>query len=181
MTCIIGYKQDDKVWVGADSCASTDNYRFSARTKKLIRKDNMLIGSAGSYRQINLIKHELVIPPHPKNMSTDRYINILLVNALRSCFAKAGFSKIESNQEEFDGSLLVGYRGRLFELCTDFQILENYKPYAAVGSATELSLGALHVLNTTKDLTPRQKLYRVFRAASTHDNRVKPPFHIRSI
>ena len=74
------------------------------------------------------------------------------------------------------GTFLVGFRGRLFQVQSDYQVAENRKPYSAVGSGTHLALGAMSALEPY-DVSPRDKLRAALTAAATYCASVAGPFH----
>ncbi|HEY3491359.1 MAG TPA: hypothetical protein VGK43_00305 [Solirubrobacterales bacterium] len=83
------------------------------------------------------------------------------------------FKKIENGVEE-GGVFLVGWRGALYTIYSDFQVGRSVRGENAVGSGGELARGALFVAKGE----PRSRVKRALEAASVFNAGVAPPFKI---
>lgn len=149
MTCVVGLIADGVVYIGADSQATGGytKYQLSPATAKVFRNGDLLIDTCGSVRASNLLRYSLVVPEHhPTDMDDFAYITTRVVEAIRECFKNAGAiattaTNIEGND---DSEFLVGYRGRLYSINSDWSVMETIDPFCAMGSGEEFAFGALH-------------------------------------
>ena len=95
------------------------------------------------------------------------------IDHVRELFHTNGYAQAESGRES-GGFFLVGYRGRLFGVESDYQIEELTVPYMAIGSGSDLALGSL--FSTTDVKCPRERLELAPKAAEAFNNTVRSPF-----
>jgi ATP-dependent protease HslVU (ClpYQ) peptidase subunit len=77
-------------------------------------------------------------------------------------------------------NFLIGYKGKLFEIMSDFQMSEVSGTFTAVGSGTAYAMGALYVMQKTS-ATPENKIIKALEAASCFVTTVGPPFLIETV
>lgn len=179
MTCIIGYidKKERTMYMGGDSCVSNGHTYTLRNNPKIMKKEKMLIGAAGSCRMRDLLFYKFAPPEHPKGMGVRKYMYTLFIDGIRKQFKDGGYATVNNNVET-GGFFLVAYRGYLFQIESDFQIGE---PIAidACGSGTECALGALYALNKVEtNLTIQGKIKTALEAATSHIVSVKSPYKI---
>lgn len=178
MTCIVGYVEQQTVFLGGDSAATDGaDHQVLLTTPKVFRVGEVLFGCTGDIRMMNLLRHSLDIPLMKDDL--DRYMNIDFVNAIRTCFKEGGYAE-RRDEREHGGTFLVGLRGRLFCLDEDYQISEMQHPYNAIGSGERQAMGALYAVQQV-EMTPEQRLTLALEAAAFHCASVRAPFHIESI
>lgn len=185
MTAVVGIIAGKKVWMGGDAaatCSSTLSQTL-VRDPKVFISGEMLYGFSGSFRMGQLLRFNFNAPEHPDDMDDTTYLHTIWVDSLRECLKEGGFTKIEDSIETApECSLLIGYRGKLYIMESDFNILEPAHPYAAIGSSGDFSLGALSALfRSGKRLSPRKKIEITLLAASDLSASCRPPFTIKSI
>lgn len=176
MTCIVGLVEE-KVYIGADSLAMTGYVQQTMTATKVFRTKDCIIGYSGTVRMANMLQYGFVPPEHPADMGTDEYLATLFVDAIRSKLKEKGVAAKQNEQETTTGSMLVGYRGRLFKICSDYGLMEASSGFDAVGSGTEIALGAMHA---TKDMSlqPLKRIHLALEAASDLCHGVRGPFTI---
>ena len=176
MTCIAAMVRDGQVWVGGDS-AAIGGWTLQLRNgqSKLLRIGDMLIGCTSSFRMVDLLRYRMAAPP-AEIADLHRYLATDWIDEVREVFAKGGFRKRE-NEVETGGSFLIGWRGRLFDIDSDFQVGEPAARYGACGSGIEVALGALHVA-ADLELEPEIAVRRALQAAETHNIGVRGPFEV---
>lgn len=179
MTCIVALKHKGKVYMGGDS-AGVAGLSVSTRLdhKVHIIGKTILMGFTSSFRMGQLLAYSLKIPTHPKNMSTEKYLSTIFIDEIRRCLSDGGFSK-NINGSESGGVFLIGYKGRIFNIFSDYQVAENIHPYSAVGCGSDLALGSLY--STNKLLAPNLRLKKALEAASEFSGGVRAPFIFKSI
>jgi hypothetical protein len=160
VTCIVGVVgAQNKVWLAADSLGSSAGLRQEFVTPKLItrpleiRKNDafkqytpVVMGYTGSFRIGNVLTKQLKLPALSGPL--DEYMVCDFVPEVMSVLDRAGCLREEAHVKS-GGTFLFGVLGRLFEVQSDFSVLEPAVGYTAIGSGQEFALGALHALETT--------------------------------
>lgn len=178
MTCICAIADLSTVWMASDSAGSDSYSIVRSSSKKVFTKNNIVFGVAGSWRQLNLLQHDLSIPDHYETISDESYISIHVVNAIRDCFLSSGSSQRINEQEVSSVSLLLGYRGGIYHMNTDLGVLYITNGYDAIGSGDDVAKGALFA---TSWMSPKERLYCALSAAVEHTPFVRPPFVIEML
>lgn len=169
MSCVIGYRSGDVLYIAADSAATTEDGDIrSVKVNKIFRNGKYLIGYAGSIRAGQIFTQDCF--EAPDNIKE-------LVEAIRNkmydygCLvaAEAGISMSQT-------CFVIAYEGELYELMSDFQ-LNLVDEYTAIGSGTQYALAAMEVLKN-EDLSPSQKLIKSLEVASRFNAGVRPPYII---
>lgn len=178
MTCIVGLVERGTVYVGADSASVAGWTSRVTRLPKVFRRGPFLIGYTTSFRMGQLLEHALAVPPQAATEGDDMrfMVNVFVENA-RQLLKERGVSKIESNAES-GGQFLVGYRGRLYSVQSDFQVNQMADGFDAVGSGAEYALGALAAL---KSLRPVARLKKALAISSHFNMGVSPPFFVKAL
>lgn len=177
MTCIVALAQNGALWMGADS-AGVGNYRLQIRRDpKIYRVGDMLIGFTTSFRMGQLLGYRLTLPHHREDWSVEKYMHIEFIDAVRNVLKSGGYSRTKDGTEEA-GTFLVGYRGRIFQICDDYQIAETEAGFDAVGSGIDVALGSLH---TSVGLQPQERVTLALEAAARFNAGVHAPFIVEML
>jgi ATP-dependent protease HslVU (ClpYQ) peptidase subunit len=182
MTCIVGVAYHDRVWIGGDS-AGVAGYSITARAdEKVFRRGPYLFGFTSSFRMGQILRYdtELSIPSEAEvaDRDLDAFMVSIFIGEVRKALKKGGYATIEYN-EESGGTFLVGIRGHLYEIASDFQIGRSRDGYMAVGCGDDLALGALHATRN-QQMPPRQRIRAALDAATHHSAGVCKPYKIVS-
>jgi ATP-dependent protease HslVU (ClpYQ) peptidase subunit len=177
MTCVIGLVHGSRIYIGVDSSSVQGWTRRTSNLRKVFRKGPLLIGYTTSFRMGQLLEHQLQVPAQRPEQSDEAYMVTTFVEHVRTLLKERGFSKIESNAET-GGQFLVGYRGRLHSIQTDFQVGEMSEGLDAIGSGAEYALGAMAAMPR---LPPHKRIQRALQIAAHFNMGVCPPFIVRSI
>lgn len=173
MTCIVGIVAGDKVILGADSAGVSGLDRRIRRDPKVFASGQIVMGFTSSFRMGQLLQYDLSPPPFHEELDPFQYAVRSLVPAIRRVLKDGGYAKTESGREE-GGSFLVGFRGRLFTIHSDFQVGEDVGEVAAVGCGESYALGAMHALSAAK---PMRRLQAGLDAAAAFSAGVAAPFN----
>jgi ATP-dependent protease HslVU (ClpYQ) peptidase subunit len=186
-TCIVALVDKGKIIIGGDS-AGTNSFSLRSTIRKdkkvFMRqkgKDKWVFGFTTSYRMGQLVQYVLDLPVYDESMDLHQFMVTKFVPALRTCFQGGGF---ENKKEErvSGGSFIVGFKGTLFVIQSDYQVAIASEPYTAVGCGESIALGALSALTATNSkLTPEKKLRIALEAAEQYSAGVRAPFHFVSI
>lgn len=177
MTCIAGYVSEGRATLIADVSASTDRLSIACMPHKIHRDGPALIGVSGGLRFTQLLRHRcagiLTLEPDGPVPSLLRWIG-----AIRPILREAGTLRVKEGVEEFtDSRMLVALDGRLFEIDSEWQIVEPAMPFWAIGSGQPYALAVLEVLYRTESpLSPMQRLHQAMLTAATFDPYVRAPF-----
>lgn len=180
MTCVVALVQDGIVYMGADSAVSIGYTTQTLASKKLLRQQHCLLGYSGDLRGMNLLAEAFVAPDRPQGMSIERYLVTLFVDALRTTLKDAGAAKKENEQERASGYFLIGYECRLFQVGCDYSVMELANDFDAIGSGSEVALGALHATRHLS-LQPQMRLTVALEAAAKFCSGVGGPFVVESL
>jgi ATP-dependent protease HslVU (ClpYQ) peptidase subunit len=173
MTCIVGLAQDGKVYVGADSASSNGWMTRATKLPKVFKVGAFIIGYTSSFRMGQILQYHLEVRPQGDE-SDDEYMVLGFVEAVRECLKEWGFAKVDNNVET-GGQFLVGYRGRLYHVDTDFQVNEMAGGFDACGSGQQFALGVVKVL---EHLPPRERITKALEVSAYFSDGVMGPFQI---
>jgi ATP-dependent protease HslVU (ClpYQ) peptidase subunit len=182
LTCIIGVVHEDKVYMGGDS-AGVGGYALIIRAdEKVFQNGPFLMGFTTSFRMGQLLWYSLSAPAHPfdgngQPIDTYKYMVTIFINAVRQCLKDGGYASTEKGQE-FGGTFLVGYKGKLFMIQDNYQVAESVDNFQSVGCGDEIARGALCV---TPDLPPEQRIKLALEAAERYSAGVRGPFLIKEL
>lgn len=177
MTCVVGLVTKGRVYVGVDSAAVSGWTRRQSNLPKVFRRGPFLIGYTTSFRMGQILQHQLDVPNQAADQTDMAYMVNTFIEGARKLFKERGFTKVESNKEK-GGQFLVGYRGRLYSIESDFQVGEMSDGYDAVGSGSDFALGAMAAL---PKLSATRRIRKALDIAAHFNMGVSPPFHIRSL
>jgi ATP-dependent protease HslVU (ClpYQ) peptidase subunit len=172
MTCIVGYIDKEGVYIGGDSAAvSEDDLSYNIRTdEKVFTKGEFIFGYSTSFRMGQLLRYKLKIPAHPKGMENHQYMVTLFVDAVKRCFQDNDYYEMMTEE---GGSFMIGYKGKLYVILSDFQVAQPKENFAALGCGELIAMGAMYAC-TEKD--PIKKMEVALNAAVAFSMGVKPPF-----
>ncbi len=172
MTCIVGLVDNGKVYVGGDS-AGVAGWNLTVRAdQKVFKNGSMIMGFTSSFRMGQLLRHAFTVPDHDPRTDIDKYMVTTFINAVRQCLKDGGMAS-KSNEVEQGGCFLVGYRGQLFEIDSDYQVGKPIDGFAAVGCGAQVAHGALYA---TSELDPRKRVLLALEAAERFSAGVRGPF-----
>ncbi len=162
MTVIAGVVSNGSVYMAADSGASCDSSIVSIKESKLFsvgRDDNrIIVGAAGSARIFQLLKYHLKVRKPTKTESPLKYLS----GAFTEQYAR--LTKSAGDGPERPSELLIGFRGRLFEMGSDFSLIESTFDFAAIGSGADFALGVLYA--TAGGADPKLRLTQAVHCAA---------------
>jgi ATP-dependent protease HslVU (ClpYQ) peptidase subunit len=174
VTCIVGLEDGDRVWMGADSLSADGYTKTIRRDPKIFTRGPYLIGFSGSYRVGQLLRWSINDTGPQPGDDLAEFMVTSFVEDVRLVLKDGG---ITLRGGEMPGTFLIGICGRLFAVDVDFQVGEPACGYDAVGSGSDVAIGAMHV---TVDLEPRQRIKTALQAAAAHNAGVQGPFVIKS-
>lgn len=172
MTCIVGIFDKDGVYIGGDS-AAVDSVELSYNTRmdeKVFKRGDMLFGFSVSFRMGQLLRYKLRIPAHPRGMNDMTYMITLFIDSVRKCFDDNAYTAMDT---EDGGAFMIGYRGGIYEILSDYQVSKSRDSYTAMGSGKAFALGAMFA---SKEKNPLEKIKVALGASVKFSMAVKEPF-----
>lgn len=174
MTCVVGLEHEGKVWIGADSAAVSSERIRSRVDPKAFRVGPYVFGFTTSFRMGDVLRYSFA-PPAPPTRRLDRFLATEFIDAVRAAFKQAGIASTNAGVESC-GAFLVGVRGRLFTVESDYQVGVEHAGYHAVGSGDQPALGALYATTGWDD--PRARVRTALEAAERFTSDVRRPWRI---
>lgn len=175
MTCIVGVVgPDGVVYIGGDS-AGVGGYDLTVRAdEKVFRNGPFAMGFTDSFRMGQLLRYSFVPPEHHPSVDADRYMVTTFIDAVRKCLSAGGYA-CKKDDVESGGTFLVGYRGRLYQIESDYQVGRNSANYDAVGCGSQIALGSLYA---TAKQPPLKRIRTALHVAERFSAGVRAPFTI---
>jgi ATP-dependent protease HslVU (ClpYQ) peptidase subunit len=178
MTAIVGLVSGGTVWMGGDSATSWQDDRVSVCSNpKVFRVGHFLVGSAGSGRTQRILRHAWTPPPRRK-LGLEHYISVAVVDSIRRALIEGGAAEKKDNVEDAAGDILLGYRGHLFRVDSDYNVDEAKHSFDAVGCGAVPALAAVYA---NPKASPKQRILTALRAAQEFNAAVRGPFTIESV
>lgn len=172
MTCIVGIVDNKRVYIGGDS-AGVAGYSLTVRADaKVFRNGPFLFGFTSSFRMGQLLRYAFTPPKHDSDLSDHQYLVTTFIDAVRQCLKDGGYASKE-NETEQGGTFLLGYRGHLYKIDSDYQVGESADGFDACGCGIEIAQGALYA-SEGQDAEKRAKM--ALRAAERFSAGVRGPF-----
>jgi len=176
MTCIVGRTDGKIVTIAGDSAGISSDYSLTQRAdRKVFTVGDFAFGGTSSFRMLQVLQYSFKAPKIPERGDLFKYMATSFVNSIRNTFARLGVSA-NVNGVESGGTFLVGIRGRLFRVESDYQVGESIHAFDAVGCGGDIALGALMSLPPT--LSDREACLAALRASETFSAGVRGPFHV---
>lgn len=175
MTCIAAIVDMGVVYMGADSAGVAGLDVKPRRDPKIYRVGEMLIGYTSSFRMGQLLGYGLTLPAHTYGVPIERYMATDFIDAVRGVLKSGGYARKE-NEVESGGIFLVGYRGRLFNVSSDYQVAESLDTFDAVGCGESYALGSFHATEGAHISDPFMRLELALTAAEHFSAGVRRPF-----
>jgi ATP-dependent protease HslVU (ClpYQ) peptidase subunit len=178
MTIIAGVTHQGRVYLAADSGWSS-RYIESAQVDHKVRRlrADVVIGASGPKRFCDVVIQRLSLD----KCATDRNeLPMWIADEIRRICVEIGLNLNQDSGNYDVGSVLIGVRDRITRMDNAFGIVRDRNPYDAIGSGTEVALGAMHAMTRGEHWSPRDVLRAAVRAAAAHCPSVRGPFRFVS-
>ena len=180
MTCIVGFvdKKNKNVVIGGDSAGVSGYDIVTRKDPKVFKNGDFLIGCTSSFRMIQLLRYSFK-PPKIGKKEFYHYMCTDFVDAIRACFSSGGWIQKTTDGSEQGGVFLIGYKDRLFNIQSDFQVGENLNGIDACGCGERYALGAMFsMLNT--EIEAKRKIEIALESATYFSAGVCGPYIIET-
>lgn len=179
MTCIVGVVQNGEVFIGGDSAGTNSSYDQSIRTdEKVFKKGDMVFGFTTSFRMGQILRYCFKIPDHDPRIDDYEYLCSTFIDELMKCFKEKWYNGIKE-KDDSGGTFIVGYKGNLYKIYSDFQVEKTIDKYSACGCGEPYAFGALKATESI-DEDPFSKIQKALEVAEYFSAGVKGPFNFVS-
>lgn len=159
MSLVVAIAEEKKVFMACDSYSTSEDGDIKRRhDMKMFKNGRYLIGFTGSARTGQIFKPKYWEPPKDIYEFPD---------AMREHAAEKGCISVNNPDIGMDvmlSNFLIGFKGRIYEVLIDFQLVEPEENYSALGTGKTYALGALYVTRFSKTLPVIDRLDIVMRA-----------------
>jgi ATP-dependent protease HslVU (ClpYQ) peptidase subunit len=181
VTVVAALVADGRVWMAADSLAIDGQAMTFPSPHKAHRldiahgTDHVIVGAAGRAAVGHAIRHRLKIDAGPDPLDDDD------ANAWAYSIAEAFTElclerKLVNDDGGVDGEMLLGWRGRLWDVSDHLAL--PLPTFGGIGSGAAVARGALDVLADQVNVTPDWAVTRAAEAACRHNAQCRPPITV---
>ena len=146
MTTVVAQKTERGVIFASDGQVSGVHEVASLSEGKVFAKDRVLFGVAGGVRQLNLLKHALVVPKfrrRDRKNPVGYIINSLIPEIQRTLEKHNSLEKFDDSTASSGGNLIVAVGGAVGYVGHAFEFFGETDSNWVVGSGGEYAMGAL--------------------------------------
>lgn len=174
MTCICGIESKGMVFLGGDRAATDGGLnRTLIKEPKVFEKDHIGFGVCGLPKVMDALQHTIEIPLY-SGENGKGYLVGKVIPAIREGLKKMECTEEHNGQQYFHGAMLIGFMGRLYQLQSNFQLVEPANGFDAVGSGAEPALGSLR----SSKGNPKERLLKALKVSAENNAGVAPPFDV---
>lgn len=183
MTCIVGFvdRETGTTWIGGDSMGSNAYTHSIQDVHKVFHNDtmkNVIMGACGSFRHIDLLEFDDSLFPeidvYKKPSINRKYMVKTFIPNVKRLFQSEMVTEADTNR---GGTFLVGVEDKLFEIQSDYSVLEPQDGYAAIGCGAVAALGSLYATTLMgDDFEPKDHIIAALEAAEKICVGVHRPF-----
>lgn len=198
MTVIVGVAAEDTAFVGADTLSGNSGWKNESATPKLHRHSvpggwrisgggsharptrfPLLIGTTSTWRWSQIARWRLD-PPEDGRDDPDEYMAVDFSDHLRELLSDLGYAEKENAKETADARAVIAYRGRIYAVQSDYDVIRPAEGYYAVGAGRYIASGAVY-LATAAGWEPKERVLAGLRAAAAHNPFCAPPFQVEEL
>lgn len=145
MTLIFSVTTSSHSFMASDTLAY-DACSMNETDAKIFQKGALLIGGAGSFNLINVIKYDCNIPLQGKESDED-YMFKRVYKSIKNAFVKNELITLNDAEYVIPGSVLINHKNQIYNLMPNCCLIRINKAFAAIGSASEAALGSYATIN----------------------------------
>jgi len=177
MTCIVGIAENGRVFIGGDS-AGVAGYDLTVRSDEKVFKNNeFLFGFTSSFRMGQILRFSFTPPAREEKTEDYKYLVTAFIDGVRKSLKSGGFAT-EKDGAEQGGTFLLGYRGKLYMVSSDYQVGASVDGFMACGCGDQIAAGSMF---STAGKPPEERIKIALSAAERFSAGVRGPFTVLSI
>jgi len=179
MTCIAGVVKGNTVWLAGDRAATDGGLnRTLIKEPKVFQKGDIGFGVCGLPKVMDALQHTIELPIQAGGDDKGFLVGEV-VPTVRDGLKRLECTEEHNGQQYYHGAMLIAYRGRLYQLEGNFQLVESANGFDAVGSGGEAALGSLRA--TKGQRNPKKRLLEALKVSAENNAGVAPPFDVIAI
>lgn len=190
MTCIVGYEQDGRVWIGGDARAMDfqSGDITTLAEPKVWRCAGLLFGHTGGIRGQQALRYgidwsalnasDLWSQGKIRDSLVVEFLCTVFIRAVIKAYRDFGVTVTRDGVERGE-AFLLGFQGKLYEVEDEFAVVRSTRPYAAVGAGRRFALGAMAALEDHV-ASVEARIGMALQVAADHEASVAGPFTIIS-
>lgn len=177
MTCIVGLlDKNGDIYMGGDSAGVSGYSLFVRADEKVFINEGYIMGFTTSFRMGQLLRYGFTPPKFYGDTDLYNFMVTTFINKVRKCLKVGGFAQ-EKNKAEKGGTFLVGFKGRLFIIDSDYQVGEMIDNFVSVGCGADIALGSLYSTKNSP-LKSEDRIKLALESAEQFNAGVRKPFVI---
>lgn len=184
MSVVIGIKENNTVYLGADSQVTRGWTKYTLSNKNNYKiwsvknTQNVLMGAVGSVREANVISTSDSIVDELKSIKNEVDFSYVVNTVVPNMFAALKNAGVISTKEgqplRFNNSYLLATKDKLFVIDIDGCVVE-IDDYIAIGSGEDY---AITVLNSTVGQNPKDRIISAIKSTAQNHIYVNYPIVI---
>jgi ATP-dependent protease HslVU (ClpYQ) peptidase subunit len=178
MTCIIGIKHNDDIYIGGDSLGCDNNgFCFTSTEEKVFHRNEFLFGFCGNFRFGQILRYKFLIPERDESISDMEYLIGFFIPQLRINLdnERSIRSFNDGHATPGESELIFSYRKNIYKLYSDFSIEKNDDNILSVGCGHHIALGCMYALY---ELNPIERIRKSLQIVAKLNCSVREPFLI---
>ncbi len=183
MSVIVAIKQNNKVYIGADSQVTRGGTRSTLKNPnnykiwKVRGVDHCLMGHVGVLRDANVVRlmDGLVTDYEAyKNLINYELVVQKIVPDIYDALKQRGFISFDEQNSSINSRFIFAYKDQLFVIGSDASVIE-VDDYVAIGSGEDQAIGSLL---STENEEPKTRILKAIKASAVSDIYVDYPIII---
>lgn len=183
MTCIVAVAHEGSLIVGADTQVTGEDWKQATLCEKVFVSKvcggtQFALGLSGQPRVLQILRYCIAwddVPGVHAPGDVMAWVVSVLIPTMREALAAHGGPGIDGEPQSFDGNLVLGIHGHLFEIHRGWQVIEPRSPFTVIGQ-DQVALGVL-VAHEKLGLPLSESAVRcALEAAEERSNGVGGPF-----
>lgn len=181
MTCVAAIVDNErKIHFGSDSLASDMHAKTVLTDAKIFHLGEMIVGFAGSFRSAQILQYQMPLPERAEGQSDMDFLVNSFVSLARVILYENGLAQPQIGHSVIEGEFILGYRGKIYRMQSDFSIIHACDDFIAIGDGGESAAAVLHATKLL-DLPPIDRLEMALDATEYQIKSVQRPFHFVSV
>ena len=186
MTCIIGCRTDQKIYIAGDSAGADDSgFGVSRGDTKVYKKQTnnggLILGFSHSFRYGQLLKFKWDVPKYDESLDFEEYLHTDFIDSIYELMNENYLDDKNPSNKDL-GVTIIGFKNQMFTLGEDLQIEKinkQFSDFLCIGCGSEIAYGAMEGLSK---LEPKERMMRSLQIVSKYySSSVRPPYLMESI
>tara|TARA_R110002153_G_scaffold243548_1_gene398918 strand:- start:4337 stop:4930 length:594 start_codon:yes stop_codon:yes gene_type:complete len=158
MTSIVAISTEEGVYLGGDLAGSNGHNIGEVSQSKVFGVGEFLVGYCGSFRAGQIVEHAWRPPARSEGVCDYNYLVLEVIPSLMVILEGNGFGGHDGTEVK-GGNFVLVYGGRVYEVQSDYSILEWAQPVVCLGSGGDVTESiCTGMLIVNERLTKNKKL-----------------------